>query len=154
MVEQFKTELFQDQIYVLTPQGRVIDLDRGRDAGGFRLPLHTDLGHRCRGAKVNGAMVPLNNTLQNGQRVEIIAVKQGDPSRDWLNPALGYVLTRHPMRCCSPADQAGSHRGVRAQWGAIPLLLDVGEDTVEARVPASAPAPTTSGFPAWAPATC
>ncbi|MDP2110986.1 MAG: bifunctional (p)ppGpp synthetase/guanosine-3',5'-bis(diphosphate) 3'-pyrophosphohydrolase [Thiobacillus sp.] len=91
--EQFRTELFQDQVYVLTPQGRVVSLDRGATPVDFAYALHTDLGHRCRGAKVDGAMVPLNTVLDNGQRVEIVAAKEGAPSRDWLNPALGYLAT-------------------------------------------------------------
>jgi GTP pyrophosphokinase len=91
--EQFKTELFHDQVYVLTPQGRVVSLDRGATPVDFAYALHTDLGHRCRGAKVDGAMVPLNTVLDNGQRVEIVAAKEGAPSRDWLNPALGYLAT-------------------------------------------------------------
>ncbi len=91
--EQFRTELFQDQVYVLTPQGRVVALDRGATPVDFAYALHTDLGHRCRGAKVDGAMVPLNTVLDNGQRVEIVTAKEGAPSRDWLNPALGYLAT-------------------------------------------------------------
>ncbi len=91
--EQFRTELFQDQVYVLTPLGRVIDLDRGATPIDFAYALHTDLGHRCRGARVDGVMVPLNTPLDNGQRVEIMTVKQGGPSRDWLNQQLGYVHT-------------------------------------------------------------
>ncbi|MFO7543346.1 MAG: bifunctional (p)ppGpp synthetase/guanosine-3',5'-bis(diphosphate) 3'-pyrophosphohydrolase [Thiobacillus sp.] len=91
--EQFKTELFHDQVYVLTPQGRVIALDRGATPVDFAYALHTDLGHRCRGAKINGAMVPLNTVLENGQRVEVITAKEGEPSRDWINPALGYLAT-------------------------------------------------------------
>jgi GTP pyrophosphokinase len=78
---------------VLTPQGRVVALDRGATPVDFAYALHTDLGHRCRGAKVNGAMVPLNTVLDNGQRVEIVTAKEGAPSRDWLNPALGYLAT-------------------------------------------------------------
>ena len=91
--EQFRTELFQDHVYVLTPQGRVVALDRGATPVDFAYAVHTDLGHRCRGAKVNGAMVPLNTALDNGQRVEIVTAKEGAPSRDWLNPALGYLAT-------------------------------------------------------------
>lgn len=91
--EQFKTELFHDQVYVLTPQGRVVALDRGATPVDFAYAVHTDLGHRCRGAKVDGTMVPLNTPLDNGQRVEIITAKEGTPSRDWLNPALGYLAT-------------------------------------------------------------
>ncbi len=91
MVEQFKSELFQDQVYVLTPQGKVIDLPKGATPVDFAYTLHTDLGHRTRGAKVDGNIVPLNYQLQNGQRVEILAAKQGAPSRDWINPSLGYL---------------------------------------------------------------
>ena len=91
MVEQFKSELFQDQVYVLTPQGKVIDLPKGATPVDFAYTLHTDLGHRTRGAKVDGKIVTLNYKLQNGQRVEILAAKQGTPSRDWMNPALGYL---------------------------------------------------------------
>jgi len=91
--EQFKTELFHDQVYVLTPQGRVVALDRGATPVDFAYAVHTDLGHRCRGARIDGAMVPLNTELENGQRVEIVTAKEGDPSRDWLNPALGYLAT-------------------------------------------------------------
>ena len=75
---------------MLTPQGQVIDLPRGATPVDFAYHVHTDLGHRCRGAKVDGAIVPLNYVLQNAQRVEIIAAKQGGPSRDWLNTNLGY----------------------------------------------------------------
>ena len=91
MLEQFKSELFQDQVYVLTPQGKVMDLPKGATPVDFAYTLHTDLGHRTRGAKVDGSIVPLNYKLQNGQRVEILSTKVGAPSRDWLNPVLGYL---------------------------------------------------------------
>ncbi|MEN3353140.1 MAG: pyrophosphokinae [Betaproteobacteria bacterium] len=91
LAEQFKTELFADALYVLTPQGRVIDLPAGATPIDFAYHVHTELGHRCRGAKIDGAIVPLNTPLRNGQQVEILAAKQGGPSRDWLNPALGYL---------------------------------------------------------------
>ena len=91
MLEQFKSELFQDHVYVLTPQGKVIDLPKGATPVDFSYTLHTDLGHRTRGAKVNGSIVPLNYKLQNGQRVEILTTKIGSPSRDWINPSLGYL---------------------------------------------------------------
>ena len=87
----FKSALFTETIYVLTPQGKVIDLPRGSTPVDFAYALHTNLGHRCRGARVDGALVPLNHALKNGQRVEIITAKQGGPSRDWLNHELGYV---------------------------------------------------------------
>lgn len=83
--------LDDDHIYVLTPQARVIALPQGATAVDFAYHLHSELGHRCRGARVDGAMVPLNTSLQNGQTVEIVAVKEGGPSRDWLNPQLGYL---------------------------------------------------------------
>lgn len=95
--EQFRTELFQDQIYVLTPLGRVIGLERGATPIDFAYALHTDVGHRCRGARVDGVMVPLTTKLENGQRVEILTVKQGNPSRDWLNPNLGYLKTHRAL---------------------------------------------------------
>jgi GTP pyrophosphokinase len=91
LAERFRSGLFDDVVYVLTPQGRVIVLPRGSTPVDFAYHVHSDLGHRCRGARVDGAMVPLNTPLSNGQRVEIIAAKQGAPSRDWLNPALGYI---------------------------------------------------------------
>jgi GTP pyrophosphokinase len=90
-VEQFKRTALDDTVYVLTPQGRVLDLPQGATPVDFAYHLHTDLGHHCRGAKVDGLMVPLNYKLANGQRVEIIAAKTGGPSRDWMNPALGFL---------------------------------------------------------------
>jgi len=91
MREQFKNELFHDQVYVLTPQGKVIALPKSATPVEFAYTLHTDLGHRTRGAKVDGNIVPLNYKLQNGQRVEILTIKQGGPSRDWINPSLGFL---------------------------------------------------------------
>ena len=92
-VKNYKEAALNETIYVLTPQGRVVDLPRGATPVDFAYRVHTDLGHRCRGAKVNGAMVTLNTLLETGQRVEIISAKQGGPSRDWLNASLGYLLT-------------------------------------------------------------
>jgi GTP pyrophosphokinase len=91
MQEQFSNELIQDRVYVLTPQGKVIDLPTGATPVDFAYVLHTNLGHRTRGAKVDGNIVPLKHQLQTGQRVEILTVKQGGPSRDWANPKLGYL---------------------------------------------------------------
>lgn len=119
--EQFKTELFHDQVYVLTPQGRVVALDRGATPVDFAYALHTDLGHRCRGAKINGAMVPLNTVLENGQRVEIVTAKEGTPSRDWLNPALGYLATH---RARSKARAWFRQRDVGEQVGLGRTLLE------------------------------
>jgi GTP pyrophosphokinase len=94
LAEQFRTGLFEDTVYVLTPQGRVIDLPKGSTPIDFAYHVHTELGHRCRGAKVDGQMVPLNTPLGNGQQVEILAAKQGGPSRDWLNLQLGYLKSQ------------------------------------------------------------
>jgi GTP pyrophosphokinase len=80
-------------IYVLTPQARVIELPEGSTPVDFAYHLHTDLGHRCRGARIDGQMVPLHTRLATGQTVEIIAAKSGGPSRDWLNPQLGYLAS-------------------------------------------------------------
>ncbi|MEK7361048.1 MAG: HD domain-containing protein, partial [Pseudomonadota bacterium] len=101
-VEQFKQAALDDTVYVLTPQGRVLDLPQGSTPVDFAYNLHTDLGHHCRGAKVDGVMVPLNHKLANGQRVEIVAAKTGGPSRDWMNPALGYI---HSSRARSKVRQ-------------------------------------------------
>ena len=90
-VQLRQASLDDDHIYVLTPQARVIPLPQGATPIDFAYHLHSELGHRCRGARVDGAMVPLNTTLKNGQTVEIVAVKEGGPSRDWLNPQLGYM---------------------------------------------------------------
>ncbi|MGO8753610.1 MAG: RelA/SpoT family protein, partial [Gallionellaceae bacterium] len=91
MPEQFRNELFADRVYVFTPQGKVVDLPKDATPIDFAYALHTDLGHRTRGAKVDGSIVPLNFRLHTGQRVEILTAKHGSPSRDWINPALGYL---------------------------------------------------------------
>ena len=92
-VKHYKEAALDETIYVMTPQGRVVDLPRGATPVDFAYRVHTDLGHRCRGAKVDGALVTLNSQLETGQRVEIIVAKQGGPSRDWLNSSLGYLFT-------------------------------------------------------------
>ncbi len=83
--------LGEERIYVLTPQARVVELPAGGTPIDFAYHIHSELGHRCRGARVNGAMVPLNTPLATGQTVEIVSAKTGGPSRDWLNPELGYL---------------------------------------------------------------
>ncbi len=90
-IEQSKHAALDDTVYVLTPQGKVIDLPQGSTPVDFAYALHTDIGHHCRGAKVNGAIVPLDYRLKNADRVEIMTAKTGGPSRDWLNPALGLM---------------------------------------------------------------
>jgi len=85
--------LFEDRIYVLTPDAAVVELPQGATPVDFAYSVHTNLGHRCRGARVDGAMVPLNTPLQNGQTVEIVTAKEGGPSRDWLNADLGFLAS-------------------------------------------------------------
>jgi GTP pyrophosphokinase len=98
-----------DRIYVLTPEAAIVELPQGATAVDFAYSVHTNVGHRCRGARIDGVMVPLNTPLKNGQTVEVTTVKEGGPSRDWLNPELGYLV---------------SHRGrakVRAWFNALAL---------------------------------
>ncbi|HZV91588.1 MAG TPA: HD domain-containing protein, partial [Caldimonas sp.] len=83
--------IFEDRIYVFTPQAALVELAAGSTPIDFAYAMHTDLGHRCRGAKVDGAMVSLNTPLRSGQTVEITAARSGGPSLDWLNPELGYL---------------------------------------------------------------
>ena len=111
----FKSSLFTETIYVLTPQGKVIDLPRGATPVDFAYAVHTNLGHRCRGARVDGAMVPLNHPLKNGQRVEIVTAKQGGPSRDWLNPELGYVQSHRARTKVRQWFKAQQHEASIAQ---------------------------------------
>ena len=85
--------LFEDRIYVLTPDAAVVELPQGATPVDFAYSVHTSLGHRCRGARVDGAMVPLNTPLHNGQTVEVTTVKEGGPSRDWLNADLGFLAS-------------------------------------------------------------
>ena len=92
--EQLKHHAIDDHIYVLTPLGKVIALEKGSSPIDFAYAVHTDLGHRCRGARVDGSMVPLDTSLANGQTVEIIAVKHGGPSRDWISPDRGYLRSQ------------------------------------------------------------
>ena len=113
--------LFEDRIYVLTPDAAIVELPQGATAVDFAYSVHTSLGHRCRGARIDGVMVPLNTPLQNGQTVDVITAKEGGPSRDWLNPELGFL---------------SSHRAkskVRAWFNALAMEHTVakGRETVE-----------------------
>ena len=93
-LDRVRSEVFEDRVYALSPRGEVIELPRGATPLDFAYHVHTDLGHRCRGAKVNGRMVPLTQQLANGDQVEIITAKQPNPSRDWLVPSLGYLVSQ------------------------------------------------------------
>jgi GTP pyrophosphokinase len=112
-VERVSAELFEDRVYALTPKGEVVDLPRGATPLDFAYHVHTDLGHRCRGAKVNGRIVPLTTPLANGVIVEIITGRQGAPSRDWLAPEQGYLASarnRAKVRAWFRKQDAGDNR--------------------------------------------
>jgi guanosine-3',5'-bis(diphosphate) 3'-pyrophosphohydrolase len=93
-VDSMKTDVFKDRVYVFTPHGDIIDLPAGSTPIDFAYHVHTTVGDRCRGAKVNNKLVPLDTILNTGEQVEILTAKQGGPSRDWLNPSLGLVHTQ------------------------------------------------------------
>ncbi|WP_313429496.1 GTP diphosphokinase [Pseudomonas sp.] len=93
LAEQLRVDIEPDRVYVFTPDGHAIDLPKGATPLDFAYRVHTEIGHNCRGAKINGRIVPLNYSLQTGEQVEIITSKHGNPSRDWLNSNLGYVTT-------------------------------------------------------------
>ncbi len=112
---------FDDRIFVFTPQATVLELPAGATPVDFAYALHTDLGHRCRGARVDGAMVPLNTALANGQTVEVVAIKDGGPSLDWLNPELHFLK--------SPRARAKVRAGFNARAQADTIAR--GRDAVE-----------------------
>jgi GTP pyrophosphokinase len=93
-MDSMKTDVFQDRVYVFTPKGDVIDLPSGSTPIDFAYHVHTDIGHRCRGSKINGKLVSLDYTLKTGDKVEVLTAKRGGPSRDWLNTNLGLVKTQ------------------------------------------------------------
>jgi GTP pyrophosphokinase len=90
-IDHFKSEVFADRVYVLTPQGKVVDLPKGSTALDFAYHIHTEVGNHFCGAKADGKIVPIGFELQNGQTVEVLTSKHSTPSRDWLNPQLGYI---------------------------------------------------------------
>jgi len=96
-IDRFKSEVFQDRVYVLTPQGDVVDLPQGATPLDFAYLVHTEVGHRCRGARVNGRIVSLTYELKSGEQVEILTTRHSRPSRDWLNPQLGYLKTSRAL---------------------------------------------------------
>lgn len=93
LAEQLRVDFEPDRIYLFTPDGHVLDVPKGATPLDFAYRIHTEVGHHCRGAKVNGRIVPLNYVLKTGEQVEIITGKSGGPSRDWLNANLGYLHT-------------------------------------------------------------
>ncbi|MCU0735820.1 MAG: bifunctional (p)ppGpp synthetase/guanosine-3',5'-bis(diphosphate) 3'-pyrophosphohydrolase [Methylotetracoccus sp.] len=95
LLEDFRSDAFADQVFALTPKGQVIRLKKGATPLDFAYAIHTEVGHRCRGAKVDGRIVPLTYTLKSGEKVEILTAKQGGPSLGWLDTHLGYIKTAH-----------------------------------------------------------
>jgi GTP pyrophosphokinase len=93
-VDSMKSDVFEDRVYVFTPKGDIVDLPAGSTPIDFAYHVHTDIGHRCRGAKIDGKLVPLDHIFKTGERVEVLTSKQGGPSRDWLNHNLGLVKTQ------------------------------------------------------------
>ncbi|MDF7680120.1 GTP diphosphokinase [Enterobacteriaceae bacterium ESL0689] len=93
MLDEVRSQVFDDRVYVFTPKGEVVDLPAGATPLDFAYHIHSDVGHRCIGAKIGGRLVPFTYQLQMGDQIEIITQKQPNPSRDWLNPNLGYVTT-------------------------------------------------------------
>ena len=91
LLDSFRSVTSEDRVYALTPKGQVVDLSAGSTVLDFAYQVHTEIGHRCRGAKINGRIVPLTHTVNTGDRVEILTAKHPSPSRDWLNPKLGYI---------------------------------------------------------------
>ena len=101
LMEDFRTEVFNDRVFVITPKGRIIDMPKGSTPVDFAYHVHTSIGHRCRGAKVNGSIVTLNTVLRNGDQIEILTGKNEHPRQDWMKPELGYVMsgsTRQKVR--------------------------------------------------------
>jgi len=133
--EQLKHHEIDDHIYVLTPLGKVISLEKGSSPIDFAYAVHTDLGHRCRGARVDGAMVPLDTPLQNGQTIEIIAVKHGGPSRDWISPDRNYLRShraRTRVRAWFNAlDDEEAGQGSKASEVKVDLKSDAKPSTPE-----------------------
>jgi GTP diphosphokinase / guanosine-3',5'-bis(diphosphate) 3'-diphosphatase len=92
-LDSIKTDVFPERVYVFTPKGDIVDLPQGATPVDFAYLIHTDVGNRCRGARINGRLVPLDYQLHTGEQVDILTAKKGSPSRDWLNPDRGYLQT-------------------------------------------------------------
>ncbi len=133
-LEQVSSELFEDRVYALTPKGEVVDLPRGATPLDFAYSVHTSLGHRCRGAKVNGRIVPLTYSLSNGEIVEIITSKQDAPSRDWLAPEQRFLV--------SPRNRAKVRAWFRKRDATLAPEQSAGDGQAGVEPPPPAPAPT------------
>jgi GTP pyrophosphokinase len=97
LADDFRSELFHDRVYVLTPTGKLIDLVKGATPLDFAYAIHTEIGHSCRGAKVNGRICPLTYTLKSGEQIEILTTKDIRPNRNWIDPNLGYLKSAHAI---------------------------------------------------------
>ncbi|HEX7338411.1 MAG TPA: bifunctional (p)ppGpp synthetase/guanosine-3',5'-bis(diphosphate) 3'-pyrophosphohydrolase [Rhodanobacteraceae bacterium] len=121
--DAFRTELVEDRVYLLTPRGDVIDMPRGATVLDFAYRVHTEVGHRCRGAKVNGRIVPLTFQPRSGDRVEVLTGKTAEPSRDWLSPHHGYLNTARAREKVRNWYRKGEHE---ANLAAGRLLFEKG----------------------------
>lgn len=135
LLENFHNLTAEDRVYVLTPRGEVKDMVAGATPLDFAYLVHTEVGHRCRGARVNGRIVPLTTELKNGDRVEILTGKEARPSRDWLSPRLGYIRTararskvRHWFKMAQFDDNLAAGRAaLEAEFRRLDLDLDLDE---------------------------
>jgi GTP pyrophosphokinase len=141
LMADFRTELEEDRVYLLTPRGEVMDLARGATVLDFAYLVHTEVGHRCRGAKVNGRIVPLTFQPQSGDRVEILTAKVSDPSRDWLSPQRGFLNTprarekvRAWFRRSAHEDNLAAGRAILDRELRRLALADVDPDSLLARL--------------------
>lgn len=139
LLEDFQNLTTEDRVYVLTPRGEVKDMVAGATPLDFAYLVHTEVGHRCRGARVNGRIVPLTTELKNGDRVEILTGKESRPSRDWMSPRMGYIRTararakvRHWFKMAQFDDNLAAGRAaLEAEFRRLDLDLDELEDILE-----------------------
>jgi GTP pyrophosphokinase len=120
MLDEVRSQVFDDRVYVFTPKGDVVDLPAGSTPLDFAYHIHSDVGHRCIGAKISGRIVPFTYQLQMGDQIEIITQKQPNPSRDWLNPNLGTL----PPAVAVPKSTPGSvsRIGIKTSWQGVRSL--------------------------------
>ena len=140
-LDRMRVELFQDRVYVLSPKGEIVDVPVGGTPLDFAYQVHTDLGHRTRGAKINGRMVGLDYALKNGETVEIIAAKTPQPSRDWLSPQSGYLASprnRNKVKAWFRKQDETAEQGRGARHARARDPAPGGERPADARAPGGA----------------